>query len=144
MVYRQTTYVAPVFYQPHLGKHPPTQHYQPTEQQQQQAPGRERTSQTIHDDSHGDGETSAPLDRRPARRTNPATVNRAPGGPSSGNDSARTRPSSYQGDYQVVTSHSHARPRILLIRSNTDRNSEQVDTVHLHYRYSTQPSIPPG
>ena len=76
---------------------------------------------------YGEGESSAPLDRRPARRTNPATVNRAPaaGGGNDSDSASGARPASYQGDYRV-TSHSHARPRILLIRSNTDRNSEQV------------------
>jgi len=40
------------------------------------------------------------------------------------------RPSSYQGDYQL-TSQTYARPRILLIRSNTDRTSQQVTKKHL-------------
>jgi len=105
---RQTPYVGPVFHPP-PSKHHPTHHHQ----QQQQA--RERQSQTQTDG----GDSSAPLERRPARRTNPATVNVAAG--PENNDAAR--PTSYQGDYHVT---SYARPRILLIRSNTDRTSQQV------------------
>jgi len=94
----------------------------PLQQQQQQAQQPQRQSQRLsprQSQTHGDGESSAPLDRRPARRTNPATVHQ-------GSETARrSRPSSYQGDYQVT---SHARPRILLIRSNTDRSSQQVDS----------------
>ena len=107
---RQTTYIGPSNF------HPATQSKQQPSQQQQQQAGRERQSQT-----HADGENSAPLERRPARRTNPATVNSGP----ASNDTAR--PASYQGDYHVT---SHARPRILLIRSNTDRTSQQVRRIY--------------
>jgi len=108
-VFRQTTYVGPVFNPP-----PPSKlHHHHHQQQQQQQPGREKHG------GHGDGD-SAPLERRPARRTNPATVNN---GPAPGNDAEEARPSSYPGDFPVT---SRARPRILLIRSNTDRTSHQV------------------
>jgi len=128
-VYRQTTYVGPVFHPPPQSKHQPYQH-----QQHQQQAGRERQSQ-VHG-GNGDGESSAPLERRPARRTNPATVSKGP----TGSDTAR--PSSHQGDYHMT---SHARPRILLIRSNTDRTSQQVQRTpalqlgrcrYFGYRYS--------
>ena len=117
-MFRQTTYVGPGFYQPTINtrKLQPVDsqrhHHHPQQQQQQQADERQSVG------GHGDGDSSAPLERRPPRRTNPSTVNTGPAG-----NSDTERPSSYQGDYQVT---SYARPRILLIRSNTDRASQQV------------------
>lgn len=106
-MFRQTTYVGPVFHPPiNISKQQPV-HHQPHQQQP-----RERQSQAHGGHGgrgghgghgghggpggHGDGESSAPLERRPARRTNPATVSTGP--PS--NDTAR--PSSYQGDCHVT------------------------------------------
>jgi len=111
LAFRQATYIGPVFHPPPVpnpSKHQPFHHAQ----HQQPPPPRERQSQT-----HGDGESSAPLERRPVRRTNPASGRTALA------NSDTARPSSYQEDYHLV---SHARPRILLIRSNTDPSSQQV------------------